>query len=1038
MAVFTFTRVNAAPVAIPDATGNPSVPNLITQSVNVFVTGTITDVNFTVTNLSHTWANDLDLALFAPDATRNLVLMSDVGGSGDFANTTLTFDDAGSSNFLNDNTSIGSGTYRPTNHDVTTGSFNANPNETSAQFGFPAVALNNPGPLGSATLATAFNGASTLGTWTFAVSDDGAGDTGSFDDWTLVLGTDSSATSIAGTGSADTLTLASSSATAGVMTFNGAVTNYTGLDTIYFTTRGGFDQVFGGDGSENIVEADALDGDHFDAGLGYDSIDYSSVSFLGAGYLEVNFDLTVGIAESNTGATESILGFENLIASDTHDTILATDAANMLRGEAGNDVLVGYDGNDLLYGGVGNDSLYGGYLRDEHYGGLGNDVLRVDQQDYNVAGEVFDGGDDIDTIFMSSFGNYVHNLRDDTLISIEALTIDTDSGSTGEARILASQIGGTGLAVNLHVTGSADPNVSDRLVIDMTGVTELDLSNFVMTEFGSANDRVVVETSNGSAVIIFGTAGADEIHGSNSLSDFAYDALHGGGGNDSLYGEDGNDDLFGGLGADAFFGGSGDLDFAFYRDETENLVLNLANAALNVGAAAAGDTYDGVEGLIGGFGNDSVYGNGLANVLGGNAGADQLYGGAANDSIDGGEGGDNLWGGAGADVHVGGGGAGLDFARYDDANYGNLLIRLDSPASNTGAAAGDTYIGIEGLVGGAGNDSVYGDGLANFLFGSGGADLVYGGAGNDYLSGDAGGDNLWGGAGADAHIGGNDAGVDYARYDDANHGNLTIRLDGGANAGAAAVGDTYSGIEGLVGGAGNDVVVGNGSNNVLFGSGGVDNVYGGAGNDYLSGDAGGDNLWGGAGADAHIGGNDAGVDYARYDDANYGNLTISLTTPATNTGVATGDTYTGIEGLVGGAGNDVVIGNAGANWLFGQGAADFIDGLGGSDYLNGGAGADRFRMSTALGAGNVDTIADFTHLVDDILLLSSIFSAIGASLTADEFRVGAAVDANDYILYNSATGALTYDSNGSTAGSAVQFATLTAGLTLTFDDFIMV
>ncbi len=28
-----------------------------------------------------------------------------------------------------------------------------------------------------------------------------------------------------------------------------------------------------------------------------------------------------------------------------------------------------------------------------------------------------------------------------------------------------------------------------------------------------------------------------------------------------------------------------------------------------------------------------------------------------------------------------------------------------------------------------------------------------------------------------------------------------------------------------------------------------------------------DNLWGGVGADQHIGGSDAGIDYARYDDA---------------------------------------------------------------------------------------------------------------------------------------------------------------------------
>jgi serralysin len=266
-----------------------------------------------------------------------------------------------------------------------------------------------------------------------------------------------------------------------------------------------------------------------------------------------------------------------------------------------------------------------------------------------------------------------------------------------------------------------------------------------------------------------------------------------------------------------------------------------------------------------------------------------------------------------------------------------------------------------------------------------------------------------------------------------------IRLDAsGLNTGAAA-GDTYTGIEGLVGGIGNDTVVGDTQNNYMFGNGGVDLIYGGVGNDVLSGDASGDNLWGGAGADAYYGGSDAGVDYARYDDANHGNLTLRLDNAALNAGAAAvGDTYIGIEGLVGGAGADIVIGDAAANWLFGQGGADYIDGLAGSDYLNGGAGADRFRFSTALGVNNVDHIADFQHLVDDILLVQSVFAGIGATLTADEFCIGMAQDANDRILYNNLTGQLYYDSNANAAGGMILSATVTAGTVLTFDDFVMV
>lgn len=232
------------------------------------------------------------------------------------------------------------------------------------------------------------------------------------------------------------------------------------------------------------------------------------------------------------------------------------------------------------------------------------------------------------------------------------------------------------------------------------------------------------------------------------------------------------------------------------------------------------------------------------------------------------------------------------------------------------------------------------------------------------------------------------------------------------------------------GAAGAETIVGNAGNNLLKGMAGADSIHGQHGNDHL---------WGGAGGDALIGG--AGIDYARYDDANWGNLTIRLDSPAANVGaVAVGDTYSGIEGLVGGTGADTVVGNTGNNYLFGGFGNDNIYGLAGNDYLNGGAGADLFRFTTALNAAtNVDRIADFAHGSDDIVLSRSIFAAIGATLDAGELRLGtAAVDANDFLIYNSANGQLFYDANGNTAGGQTLFATLAAGTVLDTGDFVMV
>ena len=143
------------------------------------------------------------------------------------------------------------------------------------------------------------------------------------------------------------------------------------------------------------------------------------------------------------------------------------------------------------------------------------------------------------------------------------------------------------------------------------------------------------------------------------------------------------------------------------------------------------------------------------------------------------------------------------------------------------------------------------------------------------------------------------------------------------------------------------------------------------------------------------------------------------------------------EALNGGNGNDLLFGNGGNDTVMSGGAGnDLMVGGTGNDTMNGGNGNDTFVFNTALSAAtNVDTITDFNaSTADKITLDDDIFSAFAVvadtTLVAANFRASAggnAADGDDFILYDTATGNLFYDADGSGAGLRVQFATLTLG-----------
>jgi Ca2+-binding RTX toxin-like protein len=141
-------------------------------------------------------------------------------------------------------------------------------------------------------------------------------------------------------------------------------------------------------------------------------------------------------------------------------------------------------------------------------------------------------------------------------------------------------------------------------------------------------------------------------------------------------------------------------------------------------------------------------------------------------------------------------------------------------------------------------------------------------------------------------------------------------------------------------------------------------------------------------------------------------------------------------------GNDQLFGGNGNDGLSGNNGNDVLAGGLGIDTMAGGANIDFFVFDTAPNTAlNRDIIIDFSHADDAFRMENAIFTHLGAAglLNPAFFRAGAAaLDANDFIVYNQATGILSYDSNGNAAGGIVQVALLTNKPVLAYNDFAVI
>ena len=277
--------------------------------------------------------------------------------------------------------------------------------------------------------------------------------------------------------------------------------------------------------------------------------------------------------------------------------------------------------------------------------------------------------------------------------------------------------------------------------------------------------------------------------------------------------------------------------------------------------------------------------------------------------------------------------------------------------------------------------------------------------------------------------------------------------------------DATSAADTVNAGAGNDTVYGYDGNDKLNGGAGDDYLYGGAGNDTITGDAGFDRMYGGDGNDLLVSKRGTGPDFfdggAGIDRVSADfvksrrSIAFDLTNPTILQHIGDGSSMINVEQvsaigstfgdtMIGGSEIDTLDGYSGDDILKGNGGNDKLIGGTGNDTLTGGSGKDTFVFSSALNSStNVDTITDFSVVDDLIHLENAIFTAFtkNGAISSGNFLKStspAAKDSNDFLVYETDTGNLFYDANGSKSGGSIMIAHLDKSLALSYQDFLIV
>ncbi|MEH2212487.1 beta strand repeat-containing protein [Nostoc sp.] len=731
------------------------------------------------------------------------------------------------------------------------------------------------------------------------------------------------------------------------------------------------------------------------------------------------FDEQTTITDSfdvfNANSTQSTIFNKNTVTflNDLNNNVNGFDNSDdAINGQGGDDKIDGKSGNDLLRGGAGNDTLIGGAGNDTLVGNTGNNSLAYGTGDDNLnlnnskGNDLLIGGDGNDFLFASGdyspvrggsilFGNSISGNNtlnggagDDTLNAGYSTGNNTLNGDIGDDYLNAIYSTGNNLLSGgvgndyLSVSGLDDYESGNFRRIYGTGNNIL--------KGGAGEDTLDANYTTGKNTLI-GGAGDDYLDASYTTGN---NTLIAGAGDDYLNvnNSEGNNLLFGGDGNDILSGGTSGYDPNHHFTSGNNTMdggkgNDLLSAAYTFATEGITTTFNATTktGSITAGTNRVSYNNIERLDIRGTAYDDNIVGSNGNDTLSGGN--------AGNDTIDGGKGDDVLFADYTYASEGittNFNATTNTGSITTGANR-VSYNNIERL----------------YIVGTAHDDNIVGNSGNDTLSLDLRGNST----GNDTIDGGKGDDVLFADYTYANQG-ITTNFNATTNTGSITAGTnwfSYKNIERLDirGTAYDDNIVGNSGNDTLSAGGGKDTIDGGKGDDLLS------------------------VNYSGTFKAMTSTFNATTNTGSITTGINS-VSYKNIERLniLGTDVNDNIVGSNGNDTLCGGY-------FGGNDTLTGGNGTDTFTVYSY--TKGVDTIDDFNATNELIQLSAYGFGSrsIG-SLSANKFTIGtSATTSEERFIYNSATGALFFDQDGSASGfTQVQFAQLSAGLSLTNNNFV--